>query len=172
MKNVIQNLFGALFLTSMTLPAWASSIDNGGMNHHKAAIESVQDVSQQKGVRVTGLVTDKDKNPLPGVTILVSNSGNTIGTTTDIDGLFQINVPDKNGTLEFSYIGFKKRLVELQGSKLLNVVMQEDASELEEVVITGYGSQKKASIIGSIESVKPRRIKIWNQPHHEQQLSR
>jgi hypothetical protein len=79
---------------------------------------------------------------------------------TDVDGLFQITVPAKNSTLEFSYIGFKKKSVSLNGSKLLNVVLEEDASELEEVVITGYGSQKKASIIGSIETIQPQQLQF------------
>ena len=122
--------------------------------------ESTLEVQQQKGVRVTGMVTDKDKNPLPGVTIVVANVANPSGAVTDVDGLFQITVPAKNSTLEFSYIGFKKKSVSLNGSKLLNVVLEEDASELEEVVITGYGSQKKASIIGSIETIQPQQLQF------------
>ena len=94
MKNVIQSILGTFFFASLAVPVWS----------------------------VTGMVTDKDKNPLPGVTIVVANVANPSGAVTDVDGLFQITVPAKNSTLEFSYIGFKKKSVSLNGSKLLNVV--------------------------------------------------
>ena len=160
MKNVIQSILGTFFFASLAVPVWSLPTDGMAASLREASVESTLEVQQQKGVRVTGMVTDKDKNPLPGVTIVVANVANPSGAVTDVDGLFQITVPAKNSTLEFSYIGFKKKSVSLNGSKLLNVVLEEDASELEEVVITGYGSQKKASIIGSIETIQPQQLQF------------
>lgn len=160
MKNVIQSIFGTFFLASLAIPVWSSPADNIENSASKVSAESVLEVQQQKGVRVTGLVTDKDKNPLPGVSILVTGIANVVGAVTDADGMFQITVPNKNSTLEFSYIGFIKKSIPLNGTKLLNIVMEEDASELDEVVVTGYGSQKKASIIGSIETIQPQQLQF------------
>jgi len=160
MNKVIRYTFGALFCSSLTIPTWAGPAGDMVGEIRSASVESVHEVQQKKEVRVTGLVTDKDKFPLPGVTVVVAGTDNTVGAITDVDGMFQITVPDKNSTLEFSYIGFSKKVIPLNGSKLLNVIMEEDASELEEVVVTGYGSQKKASIIGSIENIKPAELQF------------
>ena len=119
---------------------------------HAKSVEAAQ--QQVKTSQVTGMVTDATNQPLIGVTVsLVDGSERSV---TDVDGMFRINVPsDKKSSLEFNYIGFKKKIVEVSGAKLLNVVLEEDAGEMEEVVVTGYSSQKKASIIGSIETIKP-----------------
>ena len=119
---------------------------------HAKSVEAAQ--QQVKTSQVTGMVTDATNQPLIGVTVsLVDGSERSV---TDVDGMFRINVPsDKKSSLEFNYIGFKKKVVEVSGAKLLNVVLEEDAGEMEEVVVTGYSSQKKASIIGSIETIKP-----------------
>jgi len=105
-------------------------------------------------VQVTGLVTDQQKEPLVGVTVSVV--GGQARTITDIDGMFRLNVPQKSSTeLELTYIGFKRKTVKVNGARLINVVMDEEANEFNEVVVTGYTSQKKASIIGSIETINP-----------------
>ena len=104
--------------------------------------------------QVTGLVTDKQKEPLIGVTVTLV--GTETRAITDADGMFRINVPAKSGTtLEFNYIGFASKQVKVNGSRLLNVMLEEETNEFTEVVVTGYTSQKKASIIGAIETVKP-----------------
>ncbi len=121
----------------------------GGVGLQPAAAQQ-----QVKTAQVTGQVTDGAKQPLIGVTVTLVDTD--VRTVTDVDGMFHINVPgDKKSSLEFNYIGFKKKVVEVSGAKLLNVVLDEDAGEMEEVVVTGYSSQKKASIIGSIETIKP-----------------
>ena len=107
-----------------------------------------------KPTQVTGMVTDGEKQPLIGVTITLV--GTDVHALTDIDGMFHIDVPAGNkAVLEFNYIGFQKKQVNVNGAKLLNVVLDEETSEFEEVVVTGYSSQKKASIIGSIETIQP-----------------
>ena len=114
---------------------------------------------QQAETQVTGLVTDQQKQPLIGVTVTVV--GTETRAITDFDGMFKIMAPSRASTeLEFSYMGFKKKVVKVNGAKLLNVQMDEDANEFQEVVVTGYSSQKKASIIGSIETIKPAELQF------------
>ena len=79
-------------------------------------------VAQQSETQVTGMVTDQQKEPLPGVTVTVV--GTQTRAITDMDGLFKIQVPNKNSSeLEFSYMGFKKKTVKVNGSKLLSVAL-------------------------------------------------
>lgn len=81
--------------------------------------------------------------------------GTTIGTTTDIDGNYFISVPDKNAVLVFSYIGFESQEVKVGGQININVNMSEESNSLDEVVVVGYGSQKRASVVGSITAIEP-----------------
>ena len=101
-----------------------------------------------QNVTVRGLVTDSDGEPLIGVTVQVK--GETIGTVTDIDGAFLLmNVPT-GAVLQVSYVGMRQQEIALNGRTEISVVMQEDSELLEEVVIVGYGQQKKASVVGAI----------------------
>ena len=118
--------------------------------------------SQQKTNRVTGQVMDSNKEPLIGVTVKLVGAPAAASTVTDIDGMFSMPVDGKSATLEISYVGFKKKEVKVTANTLVNVVLEEDAGELEEVIVTGYGSQKKASIIGAIETIKPEELKFGN----------
>ena len=99
---------------------------------------------------VKGVVTDVDGGPLPGVSILVK--GTSTGATTDINGKYTINAPAQ-GTLVFSYIGMTKKEQAVKGRNVINVKMEEDAANLDEVVVVGYGTQKKAHLTGSVAAV-------------------
>lgn len=107
----------------------------------------------QRGYTVKGIVKDQLGEPLGGVSIVVK--GSTIGTTTDLDGNFTLNVPDKNALLSFSFIGFKPQDVKFNGQTSLNVVLSEDTEMLDEVVVVGYGSMKRSDVATAISSVKP-----------------
>lgn len=100
---------------------------------------------------VKGTVTDEKGAPLPGVTILLK--GAETGTTSDFDGNYEISVPDDDGILVFSYMGFTTREVEVGGQTQVNVVLREDVSKLEEVVVIGYGAVKKEDLTGSVGSL-------------------
>ena len=101
-----------------------------------------------QNVTVRGLVADSDGEPLIGVTVQVK--GETIGTVTDIDGAFLLmNVPT-GAVLQVSYVGMRQQEIALNGRTTISVVMQEDSELLEEVVIVGYGQQKKESVVGAI----------------------
>ncbi len=105
---------------------------------------------QQKNV--TGNVSDSSGQPLPGVSIIIK--GTTIGTVTDFDGNFSLtNVPE-GATLIFSFVGMKTQEVEAAAQSVFNVVMEEDAIGIEEVVAVGYGVQKKATLTGAVGNVK------------------
>ncbi|MCL3780941.1 SusC/RagA family TonB-linked outer membrane protein [Prolixibacteraceae bacterium JC049] len=106
--------------------------------------------SQQK--TIAGKVTDINGDPLPGVSIVIK--GTTKGVTTDIDGAFAFKSVPANATLIFSYIGMKKQEVPIDGQSVLNIVMEDDAVGLEEVVAIGYGTKTKATLSGSVTEVK------------------
>ncbi|MDN3670462.1 TonB-dependent receptor [Echinicola jeungdonensis] len=107
---------------------------------------------QEMFVEVTGtVVSGGDNQPLPGVTIYVK--GTTKGTATDIDGKFSINVEGEDAILVFSFIGFKTQEVPVNGRSVVDLVMEEDLAELGEVVVVGYGEQKKATLTGAVETV-------------------
>ena len=103
-------------------------------------------------VSVSGNVIDQDGQPIPGVTIL-DLEDNTNGTVTDFDGNFTINIPS-DGTLSVSFIGYVTQNISVSGQTNLNVTLEENISALDEIVITGYGSQvKKSDLTGSISSI-------------------
>ena len=142
-----------------TLPGCMMMLATTMMLMATPALMPVQAAVEQAESQVTGLVTDPDKQPLVGVTVTVV--GTSTRTITDADGMFRIKAPAKSTTeLEFSYMGFKKKVVKVNGAKLLNVQLEEDTNEFDEVVVTGYSSQKKASIIGSIETIKPAELQF------------
>ncbi|MCX2678486.1 TonB-dependent receptor [Galbibacter sp. EGI 63066] len=106
---------------------------------------------------VTGQITSgTDGVPLPGVNIMVQ--GSNIGVVSDFDGNYQLDGVASDATLEFSYIGFKSQTISLNGRSTLNVVMEEDLAQLDEVVVIGYGTQKRSDITGSVASVPKDRL--------------
>jgi len=106
---------------------------------------------------VTGKVTDSQSGePMPGVNVVVK--GATIGTITDSNGNFSLNVPDRNATLVFSFIGYTVQEVPLGGRATLNVSLVSETIGLEEVVVVGYGTQKKVSVTGAVSTVDNKKL--------------
>lgn len=99
---------------------------------------------------VTGKVTDEDNMPLPGATVLLK--GTTKGTTTDFDGNYSIEYGGKK-TLVFSYIGYKAQEIKIDEKAVINVQLLADASQLDEVVVIGYGEVKRKDLTGSVSSI-------------------
>jgi len=106
---------------------------------------------QQGSKLITGKVTDEFDEPLPGVTVLIS--GTTKGTITNVDGTFQLNVPNDTKSLTFSFIGLKTQKVDLNNQSMINVKMQQDVIGLDEVVAVGYGTMKRSDLTGSVQRV-------------------
>lgn len=106
--------------------------------------------------KVTGRVVDAAREPVIGASIIIE--GTSLGTVTDIDGNFSLEVSDDNAMLTISYIGYKTHNVRVQGKNNINVVLQEDSKALDEVIVVGYGTQKKVNLTGSVETVKSDKI--------------
>ena len=104
----------------------------------------------QDSYTLTGTVSDSGNMPIPGVNVI--KVGTTTGAATDFDGNYSINVTNGD-VLQFSYVGFVTKLVTINGQQTLNVSLVEDAAQLDEVVVVGYGTQKKSHLTGSISKV-------------------
>lgn len=106
---------------------------------------------------VSGVVISGEDNlPLPGVSILVK--GTTVGVVTDVDGRFSVRLPDPNSTLVLSFIGFTTLEVPTAGKSIFELTLMPDTKSLEEVIVVGYGEQKKETITGSVATVKGREL--------------
>ncbi|WP_052323377.1 carboxypeptidase-like regulatory domain-containing protein [Flexithrix dorotheae] len=101
---------------------------------------------------ISGKVTGNEGEPLPGVSVIIKDSGK--GTVTDLDGNFKLNVTEEENILAFSFIGFISQEVVLNGRTRLEVVLEEDIKQLEEVVVVGYGTQTKKEVTGAVATVK------------------
>ncbi|CCH51860.1 TonB-dependent receptor plug [Fibrisoma limi BUZ 3] len=102
--------------------------------------------------RVSGRVIDEQNSALPGVSVVLK--GTTTGTVTDADGRYQLNVTGSNPTLVFSYIGYVTQELPVNGKSSINLTLAADTKSLNEVVVVGYGTQKKETVTGSVVSVK------------------
>ena len=104
---------------------------------------------QQK--QITGMVTDKQGVPMPGVTVVVKNT--SAGTVTNSDGNFQLSLPENAETLVFSFVGMLAQEIAIGDKDQFVVVMEESAIGLDEVIVVGYGTQKKANLTGAVDQV-------------------
>lgn len=119
--------------------------------------QNTESANQQvKKTRVSGKVTDTKGIPIPGASIVVK--GTTIGTISDANGIYSLDVPDKS-ILVFSFIGMKQQEI-LAGTRTEIVAMEEETSSLEEVMVVGYGTQKKASVVGAIQNISPSELAV------------
>lgn len=103
-------------------------------------------------IKITGtVISGDDNNPLPGVNIV--EKGTVNGVITDIEGKYEINVSGENSVLTFSTVGFVTEEITVGSHRVLDVVMQPDVTSLEEIVVIGYGTQKKSNITGSVSVI-------------------
>ncbi|CAI8204937.1 MAG: TonB-dependent receptor SusC [Formosa sp. Hel1_33_131] len=114
----------------------------------------VNDVKLQ--YQVTGTLKDEAGQPLPGANIL--EKGTTNGVQTDFDGNFSISVKDENATLVISYLGFFTDEVLLNGQTTISIVLKEDTAKLDEVVIVGFGTQKKINLTGAVSTINSKEL--------------
>ena len=136
--QTISMLMGILFLvfSTSTLPA-----------HHRTTFLQI---TQQA---ISGQVTDGETgDPLPGVNVLAK--GTSSGTVTDIEGSYRLTVDDEVTTLVFSSIGYVSQEVEINGQTAIDLTLATDIQALSEVVVIGYGTQKKSDLTGAVTSVK------------------
>ncbi len=116
-----------------------------------------------QNVNVTGLVTDTRGEPLIGVTIQVQ--GTAHGTVTDFDGKYLIPAVPADAILEVSYVGMKSETINVNGRSVIDITLEEDTGVLEEVVVVGYGIQKKASVTAAISTVDTKDLKQSSAPN-------
>ncbi len=109
---------------------------------------TISSYAQQRLIK--GQVTDKKGNPLPGVAVVVK--GTRIGTITDVDGRYSLQVPASAKTLVFSMVGFKTKEVPITGN-VINVTLEQESKQIEQVVVIGYGTQKKSDKTGAVLQV-------------------
>lgn len=133
----------AIFLFQLAQPVFADSFAN-----------SVNAEQQQKSI--AGVVKDLSGQPVPGVTVMVKGTG--IGAVTDSNGQYKFNLPLGAKTLAFSFIGMKSQEIAIGTRSTIDVVMEEEAIGLDEVVAVGYGTTRKANLTGSVDMVTAERL--------------
>jgi TonB-linked SusC/RagA family outer membrane protein len=128
-------------------------IDDVIVISEKAAAETVGTVrfAAVKAIKVQGKVTDDAGLPLPGVSVKYKGSGT--GTVTDVNGTYSLDVPSNDGILVFSFIGFTTREVPISGLATVNVQLTPERTSLNEVVVVGYGTQKRVNVIGAVDQI-------------------
>ncbi|MFV0269305.1 MAG: SusC/RagA family TonB-linked outer membrane protein, partial [Draconibacterium sp.] len=117
----------------------------------KDAKEEKPAVIEQEVKTIKGKITDSSGQPLPGASIVIK--GTSVGVTSDFDGNYTIDVPVDVKVLFFSFIGMRTQEIEIGTQLNLNVLLVEESSELEEVIVVGYGTQKKVNLTGAVEAV-------------------
>ena len=105
---------------------------------------------QNKSKKITGLVTDEKGDPIIGASVILK--GSKTGTITDINGRYTLEAP-ANGQLQFSYIGYTTKTINVDDKSLINIKLTEDSKSLNEVVVVAYGVQKKVNLSGSVASI-------------------
>ena len=110
------------------------------------------ELQQESVITISGTIVDSENIPLPGVTIRIKDTSQ--GTITGLDGRYTIDVPGKTTVLQFSFIGFVNQEIIVGESRMINISMREELMNLEEVVVIGYGVQKKSHLTGSVSQLK------------------
>ena len=157
-----KRLFCLLLAASMISAGMAAHAEAGGKNllvYH----------ASKQSVTVTGTLTDETGSPLPGVT--VSIKGSNVGTATDLKGNYSIVVTDAGTILVFSMIGYVPQELPVPAGGVLNVRLLPDNKALNEVVVVGYGTQKKATLTGSISQIKGSELVKSPQPNLSNSLA-
>ena len=122
-------------------------------------ISRIIQTMQQQGKTVTGTVTDENGEAIIGATIVDKNNPSH-GTITDMDGNFTLTNISENSTLLFTYVGMKTQEVAVAGKTTVNITMKSDVELLDEVIVVGYGTQKKGNLTGSVASIKSDKLTI------------
>ncbi|HEY0743684.1 MAG TPA: TonB-dependent receptor [Chryseosolibacter sp.] len=161
-KKINKSTYSILSASQVALSAStvtkSADFDTSALTSSLTGINDVTNYSSivNAEVQVNGRVTDEQSNPIPGANILIK--GTTLGTSTDADGRFSLNVPDAGAVLVVSFIGYISKEVEVGAQTEVNIMLMSDVKQLSEVVVVGYGTQKKASVTGAISSVSAKEI--------------
>jgi TonB-dependent starch-binding outer membrane protein SusC len=119
---------------------------------------SLESVASLQQLKVTGTITDEKGGAFPGVNILVE--GTTLGTMSDVAGKYTLSVPNANAVLVFTFVGYRTQRVPVGGKTTVDIAMAPDVMNLDEVVVVGYGTARKATITGSVASVTGEKLQV------------
>jgi len=122
------------------------------------AISDKTEAKVQPGIRIMGTVIDDAGGLMPGVTVVIR--GSSTGTTTDVNGEYTIIAPSDTSVLKFSFLGYRTQEIMVGNRRIITVTMQEESADLGEFVLVAFGTQKKESVIASVETVNTRDLKI------------
>ena len=150
----IEEILGLIFKNSGTK---FETTDSYIILNKENKTKNLSSNTQQQQNSIKGKITDPDDLPLPGATIVVV--GTTRGVITDVDGTYSIQAKS-NDKLEFSFLGMKTQIIDVDNQSAINVKMNYIADELEEITVVAYGTQKKISLIGSQSSVESKSLQV------------
>ncbi|MGI6074363.1 MAG: TonB-dependent receptor [Fermentimonas sp.] len=150
LNYVLKDTGSTYFLSDRSVYILKERVEGGVKN----AVESSKEVKQQ-GKTIRGVVLDSNKEPIIGANVI--EVGTTNGTVTDLDGRFELDVKD-NATVQVTYIGFMPKTIDTKGQDNFEIVLTDDSELLDEVVVVGYGTQKKVDVTGSITSVNTKEL--------------
>ena len=154
------------FLSSEIAVATNYNTPSNNNNYPERAIDRQN--SQQSDIRITGVIKDQLGETVIGAYIIVK--GTTTGTISDSDGGYSILVPNTNAVLAFSYIGYTSQEVNVGNQTVINITLKEETQEMDEVVVVGYGIQRKISVTNAISSVNSKDISERNATNTSQAL--
>ncbi|BDD02571.1 SusC/RagA family TonB-linked outer membrane protein [Aureibacter tunicatorum] len=148
-----------LFASSLPLMLMqAPSVYSKSSNVMEIAVES-----RQNEKTISGSVKDSNGEPLPGVNVIVKGTSN--GTITDFDGNFRVDLSSEDAILVFSFVGYKSQEIIIGSKSIVNVVLESDYTQLNEIVVVGYGVQKKSDVTSSVVSVDAEEMKKVSVPN-------
>lgn len=125
-------------------------------NPNKRGTEAIPDYIPAPPVRITGLVVSDKGVPMGGVTVVVRGAG--VSTMTDNAGKFTVDAPYADATIVFSFIGYQSQEIPLQGKTNIAITMKEDAQNLKDVVVVGYGTQRKVTVTGAVSAISSKEL--------------
>ena len=131
-------------------------------------IKKKEEVKTAQAITVQGSVSDA-KGPLPGVTVRLK--GTDVATVTDVSGKYRLSSPSNTGTLVFSFVGYNPQEIAINNRTVINVVLTESSKALSEVVVVGYGTQRRVDLTGSVGSVSAKQLQERPQTNLEQELA-
>ena len=152
----LEEVLSSLFEGNVNISVIGKQIILKPVSNPVLALSTSAKVETEMATQVSGRITDSESQPIPGVNILVK--GTTVGTTSDSDGKYTLEVPEGNATLVFSFIGFLTQEVDVSNRTSIDVNLVSDVKQLSEIVVVGYGEQRKATLTGSVATVKGREI--------------
>ena len=120
-------------------------------NQIKSSEIEITSIAIQQGITITGTVTDDEGQPLPGASVTIK--GTSQGTVTIADGSYSLQAPNESAVLVFSFIGFISQEVPVGNQSRINIILTEDAVQVDEIIVVGYGQQRKVTLTGSVSQI-------------------